>query len=72
MTAYQQGQADFMDYKRRFGIEIARAIIDDYEQIIDSYIRHGVTIIDQIWEADYIRGARDILAYYPHMSTEAT
>ena len=61
MTAYQQGQADFTDYKHRFTIETARAVIDEYEQIIDRYIRHGVTIIDPAWEADYIRGARDAI-----------
>ena len=62
MTAYQQGYSEFSDYKHRFTIETARAILDEYEQIIDRYIRRGWTIIDPIWEADYIRGARDAIA----------
>lgn len=59
MTAYQQGREDFTRYMIRYSPDRARAILDEYEQIIDRYKRHGVTIIDPAWEAEYIRGGRD-------------
>jgi len=59
MTPYQQGREEFTAYMIRYSPTRARAILDEYEQIIDRYIRHGVTIIDPAWEAEYIRGARD-------------
>ena len=59
MTAYQQGYTDFKTYMIRFSPETARAVLDDYAQIIDRYERHHVTIIDPAWEEEYIRGARD-------------
>ena len=62
MTPYQQGHSDFKRYMIRFSPETARAIIDDYEQIIDRYKRRGDTLIDPAWEAEYIRGARDATA----------
>lgn len=62
MTAYQQGHSDFKDYMIRFSPARARAILDEYEQIIDRYKRRGDTLIDPAWEAEYIRGARDATA----------
>ena len=62
MTPYQQGREDFTAYMTRYSPETARAIIDDYEQIIDRYKRRGDTLIDPAWEAEYIRGARDATA----------
>ena len=61
MTAYQQGYKDFQRYMCKFSPDTARAVLDDYEQIIDRYIRHGVTIIDAQWETEYIRGGRDAI-----------
>ena len=61
MTAYLQGYRDFKRYMIRFSPETARAIIDDYEQIIERYKRHGLKVIDPAWEAEYIRGARDAI-----------
>lgn len=62
MTPYQQGREEFTAYMIRFTPETARAIIDDYEQIINRYKRRGDTLIDPAWEAEYIRGARDATA----------
>ena len=59
MSAYQQGREDFTRYMIRFSPDSARAILDEYEQIIDRYKRNGLQTVDYTWEADYIRGGRD-------------
>lgn len=59
MTAYQQGYTDFKEYALKFSTDTARDILRNYENIIDRYIRHNVTIIDREYESDYIRGAKD-------------
>ena len=62
MTAYQQGHRDFKGYVIRYGIDEARHIMSNYEQMVNYGIQRNDKDIDVEWEHEYIRGAKDATA----------